>query len=169
MNILKLFYKTKREMPLGWEPREARGLLAQVWSTGRLGSCCWDSYAHYTLLSIQLPEFSFQSVSSMMLHLCAKPLNGFLEIRVEIWQLVHKAIHDLKKLNGSMKTFQWIFRVNFLEVWLVSSPSRVFSNITVWKHQFLGARPSLWSNPHIHTWLLKKTSGTRKEYKWTYP
>ena len=95
MNILKLFYKTKREMPLGWEPREARGLLAQVWSTGRLGSCCWDSYAHYTLLSIQLPEFSFQSVSSMMLHLCAKPLNGFLEIRVEIWQLVHKAIHDL--------------------------------------------------------------------------
>ena len=34
--------------------------------------------------------------------------------------------------------------------------SRVFSNITVWKHQFLGAQPSLWSNSHIHMWLLEK-------------
>ena len=31
--------------------------------------------------------------------------------------------------------------------------SRVFSNITVQKHQFFGAQPSLWSNFHIHTWL----------------
>ena len=34
--------------------------------------------------------------------------------------------------------------------------SRVFSNITVQKHWFFGAQPSLWSNSHIHTWLLKK-------------
>ena len=34
--------------------------------------------------------------------------------------------------------------------------SRVFSNTTVQKHQFLGTHPSLWSNPHIHTWLLEK-------------
>ena len=34
--------------------------------------------------------------------------------------------------------------------------SRVFSNTTVWKHQFFGAQPSLWSNSHIHTWLLEK-------------
>ena len=34
--------------------------------------------------------------------------------------------------------------------------SRVFSNTTVQKHQFLGAQPSLWSNSHIRTWLLKK-------------
>ena len=34
--------------------------------------------------------------------------------------------------------------------------SRVFSNITVQKHQFFGAQPSLWSNCHIHTWLLEK-------------
>ena len=31
---------------------------------------------------------------------------------------------------------------------------RVFSNTTVQKHQFFGAQPSLWSNSHIHTWLL---------------
>ena len=34
--------------------------------------------------------------------------------------------------------------------------SRAFSNTTVQKHQFFGAQPSLWSNSHIHTWLLAK-------------
>ena len=34
--------------------------------------------------------------------------------------------------------------------------SRVFSNISVKKHQFFSAQPSLWSNSHIHTWLLEK-------------
>ena len=34
--------------------------------------------------------------------------------------------------------------------------SRVFSNITVQKHQFLGAHLSSQSNSHIHTWPLEK-------------
>ena len=34
--------------------------------------------------------------------------------------------------------------------------SRVFSNTIVQKHQFFGTQPSLWSNSHIHTWLLEK-------------
>ena len=34
--------------------------------------------------------------------------------------------------------------------------SRVFSSTTVWKHQFVSAQPSLRSNSHTHTWLLKK-------------
>ena len=34
--------------------------------------------------------------------------------------------------------------------------SRVFSNITVQKHQFFGAQPSSQSNFHIHTWPLEK-------------
>ena len=33
--------------------------------------------------------------------------------------------------------------------------SRVFFNITVQKHQFFGNQLSLWSNSHIHTWLLE--------------
>ena len=32
---------------------------------------------------------------------------------------------------------------------------RVFSKTTVQKHQFFGAQLSLWSNSHIHTWLLE--------------
>ena len=34
--------------------------------------------------------------------------------------------------------------------------SRVFSNTTVQKHQFFGTQLSLYSNYHIHTWLLEK-------------
>ena len=36
--------------------------------------------------------------------------------------------------------------------------SRVFSNTTVQKHQFFGPQPSLWSDCHIHTWLLENHS-----------
>ena len=35
--------------------------------------------------------------------------------------------------------------------------SRVLSSTTVKKHQFFVAQPSLWSNSHIHTWLLEKS------------
>ena len=34
--------------------------------------------------------------------------------------------------------------------------SRVFSNTTVQKHEFFSTQLSLWSNSHIHTWLLEK-------------
>ena len=43
--------------------------------------------------------------------------------------------------------------------------SRVFSNITVQKHQFFGAQLSLWSNSYIHTWLLEKTIALTR---WTF-
>ena len=32
---------------------------------------------------------------------------------------------------------------------------RVYSNTTVQTHQFFGTQLSLWSNSHIHTWLLE--------------
>ena len=35
--------------------------------------------------------------------------------------------------------------------------ARVFSNTTVQKHQFFSTQLSLWSNSHIHTWLLEKS------------
>ena len=33
---------------------------------------------------------------------------------------------------------------------------RVFSNTTLWKQKFFCTQPFLWSNFHIHTWLLEK-------------
>ena len=35
-------------------------------------------------------------------------------------------------------------------------PPRVFSSAAIQKHPFFAAQPSLWSNSHIHTWLLEK-------------
>ena len=45
----------------------------------------------------------------------------------------------------------WMGLISFLSKRL----SRVFSNITVQKHQFFDAQLSLWSNSHIHAWPLE--------------
>ena len=41
--------------------------------------------------------------------------------------------------------------------WQSKGLSRVFSKTTVEKHQFFGAQLFIWSNSHIHTWLLEKS------------
>ena len=47
--------------------------------------------------------------------------------------------------------------ISFRMDWLQSKGlSRVFSNITVEKHQFFGAQPSSQFNSHIHTWPQEK-------------
>ena len=52
--------------------------------------------------------------------------------------------------------YWWPFRLTGLISLLSKGLSRVFSKTTVWNHQLFGAQISLWSNSHIHTWLLKK-------------
>ena len=42
----------------------------------------------------------------------------------------------------------------------------VFSSTTVQKHQFLSAQPSLWSNSHIHEWLLENYSFDGRDLCW---
>ena len=59
------------------------------------------------------------------------------------------------------QSFQWIqgwfpLGLTSLISLLSKGLSRVFSSTTVWKHQFFGAQPSLWSNSHTHMWLLEK-------------
>ena len=46
----------------------------------------------------------------------------------------------------------WTCWISLQSKWL----SRVFSNIKVQMHQFFSAQLSLYSNSHIHTWLLEK-------------
>ena len=48
--------------------------------------------------------------------------------------------------------FRWTGWISLLSKGL----SRVLSSTTVQKHQFFSAQPSLWSNSHIHIWLLEK-------------
>ena len=42
------------------------------------------------------------------------------------------------------------FRIDWFDLLVSKGLSRVFSSTTFQKHQFFGARSSLWSNPHIH-------------------
>ena len=59
--------------------------------------------------------------------------------------------------SASVLPVQDWFSLGFTGVILPSKKhSRVFSSTAIWKHQFFGAQPSLWSNCHILTWLLEK-------------
>ena len=57
-------------------------------------------------------------------------------------------------------TIQGWLPSNLIKTGLISLQSkglsRIFSSTTVWKHHFFGALPSLWSNSHVHTWLLER-------------
>ena len=49
--------------------------------------------------------------------------------------------------------------ISFRIDWFISLLSKRLSRVictTIWKHQFFGTHSSLWSNSHIHTWLLEK-------------
>ena len=47
-------------------------------------------------------------------------------------------------------------RKNWLDLFAVQGTLKSLLHTTVQKHQFFGAQPYLWSNSHIHTWLLEK-------------
>ena len=49
-----------------------------------------------------------------------------------------------------------VFRIDWCELLQCKGLSRIFSSTAVKKHQFFNVQPSLWSNSHIHTWLLEK-------------
>ena len=67
----------------------------------------------------------------------------------------------------------WVLPMNIQDLfllgwtgWLSYSQrlSRVFSVTTVQKYQFFTAQLSLWSNSHIHIWLLETTALTRRTF-----
>ena len=75
------------------------------------------------------------------------------------------SLHQVAKvleLQLQHQSFQWIFRTDFLEDWLVGSPCRPRdSQESIPTPQFksinsVSAQLSLWSNSHIHTGLLEK-------------
>ena len=71
----------------------------------------------------------------------------------------------LPSIFPSIRVFsnESVLRIRWPKYWLTGlislqskGLSRVFYNTTVQKHQFFGVQPCLWSNSHIHTWLLEK-------------
>ena len=76
------------------------------------------------------------------------------------WVSSSHQVTKILELQLQHQSFQWIFRVDFLQDWLVWSPCYprnslrvLFSSTTFWKHQFFGTQPSFWSN-----WPSKKGS-----------
>ena len=49
------------------------------------------------------------------------------------------------------------FRMDWLDLLAVQGTLNSLLKLTVQKHQFFGAQLSLWSNSHIHTWVVEKT------------
>ena len=75
------------------------------------------------------------------------------------------SLHQVAKLQSigasasvlPMNIQGWFpFRLTGLISLLSRELSRDFSSTTVWKHQIFADQPSLWSNSHIHMWLLEK-------------
>ena len=117
-----------------------------------------------------LPEFAqthvhWVSDAIQLSHPLSPPspliLNLFQHQGLFQWLGSSNQVAKVLELQLQHQCFQWIFTIDFLYGWLVWSPccprDSQESSLAVWKHQFFGIQPSLWSSSHIYTWLLEKT------------
>ena len=80
------------------------------------------------------------------------------------WVSSSHQVAKLLELQPQHQSLQWMnihwfpLELTSLISLLSKGLSKVFSNTTVEKHQFFSAQPYLWSNSHIHIWLLEKSS-----------
>ena len=110
-------------------------------------SCPLSWWCHPTISSchpLLLPPSVFPSIRVFSNRVCS----------------LHQVANVLE-LQLQHQSFWWIpswFPLELIGLLSLQSKglSRVFSNTTVQKHQFFSAQLSLWSNSHIHTWLLEK-------------
>ena len=110
-------------------------------------SCPSSQWCHRTILSSVIPFSHLQSFPA----LGSFPMSQFFESGGQSIGISASAsvlpmnIWDWYPLGWT----GWIFLQS-------KGLSRVFSNTIVQKHQFFSTQLSLWSNSHIHTWLLEK-------------
>ena len=110
-------------------------------------SCPSSQWCHRTILSSVIPFSHLQSFPA----LGSFPMSQFFKSGGQSIGVSASAsvlpmnIQDWYPLGWT----GWIFLQS-------KGLSRVFSNTIVQKHQFFSTQLSLWSNSHIHTWLLEK-------------
>ena len=118
----------------------------------------------------QLPEFSQTRVHWVndaiqpsqplsLLSLAAVNLSqhqGFIKWVSSPYQVARIGVSDSSVLQMNIQDWSPLGWTGWISLKTMAL-SRVFSKSTVWKHQFLGAQLSLYSNSHIHTWLLEKS------------
>ena len=140
-------------------------LLSRVWFFVTLWTAACQASVSITNT---LNSLKLMSIKSMMPsnHL-STPLPPVFSLSQHqgLFQWV-SSLHQVAKvleLQLQHQSSQWIFRTDFLYDGLVGSPcsprdsQESSPTPPVQKHQFFGAQLSLWSNSHIHTWLLEKT------------
>ena len=113
-----------------------------------LDSCPLSRWCHATISS---------SVMRFSSHLQSFPASGSFP-RSQFFVSGGQSIGDSASASVLPMNIQGWFPLGLtgLISLLSKELSRVFSNTIVWKHQFFGTQPSLWSNSHIHIWLLEK-------------
>ena len=120
------------------------------WPTPRAcsNSCPWSWWCHPTISSSVIPfSFCLQSF----------PASGSFPM-IQFFASVGQSIGASASASVLPMNIQDWFPLGWTGLISLQSKGlwRVFSNTTVQKHQFFGAQLSLWSNSHIHTWLLEK-------------
>ena len=111
-------------------------------------SCPLSQWCHPTISSSVIP-FSF----------CLKsfPAPGSF-LMSQLFASGHQSIWVSASASVLPMNIQGWFSLGLtgLISWQSKELSRVFSNTTVQKHQFVSTQTSLWSNSHIRTWLMEK-------------
>ena len=120
-------------------------------------SCPLSQWCHPTISSSVIPFFS---------HLQSCPASGSFLVS-QLFESGGQSIDASASASVLPINIQEIsFRIDLFDL-LSKGLSRVFSTTTVWKHQFFGAQPSLWSNFHIHT-SIHKAGKTIALTRWTF-
>ena len=110
-----------------------------IWQSNHLILCCL-----LLLLPSIFPSIrNFSSVSS-----CIR--------WSKYWSVSFNITHSNEYSNQYSNEYWFPLGLTSLTSLQFKGLSRVFSSTTVQKHQLFGTQPSLRSNSHIHTWLLKK-------------
>jgi len=114
-------------------------------------SCPSSRWCHPTISSSVVPFSScFLSFPASWSFLMTMATTGLMTMALHIRWPNYCSF----SISSSNESSVLILRLTDLVSLQSKGLSRVFSNITVWKHQFFSVQPSLWFNSHIHTWLL---------------
>ena len=137
-------------------------LLNRVWLCS-LMDCSTSGFPvlHYLLAFAQI-HVRWVSDAIQSSHPLSTPSPPALSLSQHQW---FSSLHQVAKVvELQHQSFQWIFSWSPSGLTGLISLHRIFSSTTVWKHQFFSAQPSLWSNCHIHTWLLEKPLLRRPQF-----
>ena len=111
-------------------------------------SCPLSQWCHPTISSSVVPfSFCFQSF----------PHQGLFQWVSSLHQVAKVLGFSFSISPSNENSGLFSFRIDWFDLLAVQGLWRVFSTITVQKHQFVGAQLSLWYNSHIHTMTTGKT------------